>query len=353
MSRHSWSLRTLTDSDLLGRLKDLVGQERESIVDVIERLREADRRDLALDRGFTSTFAYCTQVLRYSESEAFLRIRAARASEKFPRLLDDLRDGRVHLDSIARLAPHLENIGGLIERAAGASKKEVLAIVAQLQPEQPPQRDVIVPVARVAPAAPAEVIAPAAAAASSSPSVSAAPHVIAPPPQRFHFTADHQLLELVEKLRGLLRHKYPDGRLEAIFKEAALALIERIDPGRPRSPREAAPRKRTTKGWGASFSDRTAVPGNEKKNPARSPARGLLFGQARIRTGRCARSPRSGPSRGGRPYGSQPQRPRQRLPQPWRPCQRFQSPSGRWSGRRSIRARAFKFVKSQFDDLPS
>lgn len=73
--------------------------------------------------------------------------------------------------------------------------------------------------------------------------------VIPPPNHRFHFTGDGELLGMVERLRSLLRHKFPDGRLENIFKEAAKTLLEKIErdrnplPGSSRSPRPPGPAK--------------------------------------------------------------------------------------------------------------
>lgn len=224
-------MRTLTDADLLGRLAVLVAQERESLADVIEHLMEVDRREIVIDRGYPSLFSYCLNALGYSEAESYLRIRAARAAQAFPRLLGDLRSGHLRLEAIARLYPHLtvENNAELLDRAAGASKREVLTLVAQLQTEPAPRRDVVVPV----PALP-----------EAGTLAAQSPHVIAPPQHRFHFTADRELVDLVEKLRQLLRHKHPEGRLESIFKEAARALLDSIDPGRRRS---ACGRKRQSR----------------------------------------------------------------------------------------------------------
>jgi hypothetical protein len=147
--------------------------------------------------------------------------------------LDDLRSGRLRLEAVARLAPHLtaENNSELLDRAAGATKREVLTMVAQMQTEPAPTRDVVTPVA----------------APSQTPNGST-PQVIEPPQHRFHFTADAELFELVEKLRRLLHHKHPDGRLESIFKEAAQALLDRVDPERSkptRKPRRRLRRSRT------------------------------------------------------------------------------------------------------------
>ena len=73
---------------------------------------------------------------------------------------------------------------------------------------------------------------------------------------RFAFTADEELVLLVRRARELLRHKYSDGRLERIFKDALLALLEKKDPDRqllaavPRPPRPTRPiRLRSIPEW--------------------------------------------------------------------------------------------------------
>ncbi len=144
-----YALRALTDDALIARLEDLVHQERENLADVVEHLMELERRETALDRGFTSLYDYCVKNLGYSEGAAFLRIRAARAAAEFPDVLERLRSGKLHLDAIARLYPHLtaDNSTRLLARVDGASKTEVLALVATLKTEPPPERDVIAPVA--------------------------------------------------------------------------------------------------------------------------------------------------------------------------------------------------------------
>jgi hypothetical protein len=100
------NLRPLTDDALLARLDALVSQARADVADIIEHLAEIDRRELAVDRGYTTLFDYCRKKLRYSEAAAFLRIRAARAANRFPRILADLRSGAIHLDAVMRLYPH-------------------------------------------------------------------------------------------------------------------------------------------------------------------------------------------------------------------------------------------------------
>jgi hypothetical protein len=60
------------------------------------------------------------------------------------------------------------------------------------------------------------------------------PPAVVPPPAprlvRFAFTADEEFYLLLERVRALMRHKYPDGRLEGVLRDALRALLERKDP---------------------------------------------------------------------------------------------------------------------------
>jgi hypothetical protein len=82
-------------------------------------------------------YAYCTGVLHLSEAEAYLRIAAARASRRCPRLLAMLEDGRLHLSAIGLLAPHLTdaNCDELLTRATHKSKRQVKELVAEIAPK--------------------------------------------------------------------------------------------------------------------------------------------------------------------------------------------------------------------------
>jgi hypothetical protein len=111
------------------------------------------RRSLLLE------FEYCRRVLHLRENEAYLRITVARAARENPVLLDLLRDGRLHLSGIARLAPHLrrENSGAVLERACGMSHREIQEFVRELAPRP----DVAPGVRRPPPRPAAGLVAPA------------------------------------------------------------------------------------------------------------------------------------------------------------------------------------------------
>lgn len=221
-------LRPLTDAELLARLRALAASERECVADVVEHLAELHRRNCVADTGCHSLFDYCLRVLGYSEAGAYTRIAAAKAALKDPRVIHDLRAGRVHLEAVCRLAPHLtsENSDRLLDLACGATKREVQALVVSLGGAPAPERDVI----RIVAAAPAPD--------------SDEPQVIPPVTHtRLAFTADAEFLRMLDRLRALRRHKFPRGKLEDVLKESMMVHLAKLDaatkPARPREPKRS------------------------------------------------------------------------------------------------------------------
>jgi len=99
--------RAIPDDALLRGLSDLLTRSRRIEWALIAHIGEVDERRLYASEAKPSMFAYCTEVLHLSEPEAYLRITVARTTRDHPMLLDMLKDGRVHLTAISRLAPHL------------------------------------------------------------------------------------------------------------------------------------------------------------------------------------------------------------------------------------------------------
>jgi hypothetical protein len=130
------NLKTVSDHELRRRLTDFLRQTRRAEADLIAHMAEFDARRLYLHEAASSMFAWCTEVLHLSEHEAYLRITVARASREHPVLLAMLRDGRLHLSGVCKLAPHLtrDNRKELLERAAHRSKRQIEELVAALAP---------------------------------------------------------------------------------------------------------------------------------------------------------------------------------------------------------------------------
>jgi hypothetical protein len=226
----------LTDAELLARTKALAAVERGALADLIEHLAEVDRRKLYIDKEWDSLLMYCVHALSFSEAAAYRRIRAARAIRLHRSILGLLRDGKLTLESITLLNPFLEepDAAELIKKASGMRIWQVEALVAGRKTEEirrdvvrfcpPPPPRPLVPESETAPLfaivnerafASFSPPPPPPAASQPSPRLNAP---AAPPSVRVAFTGDHEFYKLLARARAVLRHKYPDGRLEGVFK---------------------------------------------------------------------------------------------------------------------------------------
>jgi hypothetical protein len=137
------TIAQLSDAELLSRLPLLVGVERESTADVVEHLVEVERRRLYLGQACSSLNKYCEEQLKYDEDGASKRARASKVALQFPRALEELRNGTMHLTSLVLLAPHLteENAELLFTEASGRSRSEIQLILARRfpRPDVPPK----------------------------------------------------------------------------------------------------------------------------------------------------------------------------------------------------------------------
>jgi len=138
IAEESRPLAAISDDDLLRRLAEILAQSRRVEKDLVAHIAEVDERRLYAREAFPSMFAYCTEALHLSESEAYLRIAVARASREHPMILPMLGDGRLHLSGIALLAPHLtrENLETLLRRATHRSKRQIEELIAEVAPRE-------------------------------------------------------------------------------------------------------------------------------------------------------------------------------------------------------------------------
>jgi 5-methylcytosine-specific restriction endonuclease McrA len=297
------NLESLSDTALLRRVSELVKQTRADEADLIAHIGEVDARRLHARQAVPSLFAWCTEILRFSEQEAYARITAARASRKHPMLLEMLRDGRLHLSGIVRLAPHLTlaNRQAVLKRATHRSKRQIEELVAELEPKPDakakirklPERRATahsatghgLPPAFVGRAsggpgsrgaAGGEVrpdpgasdrrlpglrldtlagsgpqLCPGRVAASPKPALSGSGRVepLAPARYRVQFTASAELRDKLERLRALMRSSVPDGDLAEIIDQAVTEKLERLESkrfGKTRRPRKGLAGVKTT-----------------------------------------------------------------------------------------------------------
>jgi hypothetical protein len=253
--------RALSDKDLLARLDLLAGQERDASVELIAHLAVLDARpSLFAAKGYSSLFAYCTEVLRLSEDATCDRIKAARVCRDFPEVLDQLASGDLSLTAVRLLARHLtpENHEAVLTRATRRSKREVEVLVAELAPLP----DAPSLVRRLS--APAAVEAPAPRPAAIDPSVPPPSTVLSTPvlppaprpvirptaPQRYRvqFTVGQETHDKLRRLQDLLRREIPSGDPAVIVDRALTMLLAKVETakcGAAAKPRPAVIRSGT------------------------------------------------------------------------------------------------------------
>jgi hypothetical protein len=240
------SLRRLSDTELVARVKDIAARERADTVLLVAHLAELDTRDVHLRAGHGSLFAYCRDVLALSEQEAYSRIAVARAARRFPVVLEMLEAGALNHPTVKLLGPLLtpENHRTALESAVGKSKLQVEEIAARLWPK-PDARSFVRKLP--APSRPfgtldAQVPGGARPPASSLPGTStrAVPMGPAPWPARgpsagvtplspdrykVQVTIGGDTLEKLRLAKDLLRHAVPTGDEAAILDRALTALL--------------------------------------------------------------------------------------------------------------------------------
>lgn len=130
------SLAKLSNQELMAQLESLVEVERNVGAQIVAHLCEVEARRLHLDLGYSSLYKYCVERLGLSEDVAYKRIKAARTARQHPEVLSHLASGDLSLSNLVLIAPHLDTCGrDLVEAACRKSKREVLRLVAELDPD--------------------------------------------------------------------------------------------------------------------------------------------------------------------------------------------------------------------------
>lgn len=256
-------LSNVKNKDLLDNFSKAVVQERHAVYRVIVWLSEIDRRRLYAREGFSSLFAYLQVVHHYSEGAAYRRIKVARLSQTFPNIIRLLKEGKLSLMNISLMARHLtkENEESLVEQLIGKSSREAESLLASFFGEKQDRvRDKIIKlpmpkktetnkslsIVNVTPLEPSSVKTEGHKAGAllrvprlmpSCPKTDVNDHNESAgglPEQRVKiiFSAGIKLANKIERAKQVLRHKYPQGKLEEIIDEALETLLEKKDPER-------------------------------------------------------------------------------------------------------------------------
>ncbi len=228
--------------DLAARLADLLRREHAAMADFLLALADFDRRRLWLDLGYPGLFLFLHRELGLSKGAAHFRKVAAELVQRFPEVVEPLRDGRLCISSVAELArvATRENLPQVLPRFFHRSRREAREVAVEISPAAViPRREVTTSVeVRARAAAPDDQ----AEAARVQPVELECPVRVMPPPspeadkrrdvaeplsaelRRFHVTVSRRFLAKLEEARSALSHSHPGAGAEEIL-EAGLDLI--------------------------------------------------------------------------------------------------------------------------------
>lgn len=203
-------LANLNDRDLLVRTQEIVKQEREILAEVIRHLREIDRRRLYTELKYKSLFEYAVRELGYSEDQAWRRINAVRVTNQLPQLEEKIESGALTLGnlSVASTLFRAESkVGGpvTVER-----KLEVLQAV-----ENKSRREAEKVVQQMALVPPESLKLERLKFISDSVEI--------------RFTASAKLGDKMNKIKGLLAHKYPHLDIAGLLEVLCAEFLARHD----------------------------------------------------------------------------------------------------------------------------
>ena len=238
--------------DLAARLASLLRNERHAMADFLVALSDFDDRKAWMKLGHASLFTFLHRDLGLSKGASHFRKVAAELIQRYPEVVEPLRDGRLCITSVVELAKVItpENRAAVLPRFFHASKQEAKAVAAEILPaEVVPRREVVTTVpasaARAMVLLGATIGVPASEPAAmrrvgaevlpAEPQPSLPPRP--PPPtsvqpltaeaHRLHVTVSKRFLEKLEVAREALSHSHQGADAEAILEAGLDLLIER------------------------------------------------------------------------------------------------------------------------------
>ncbi len=241
-------------------LSTLLRHEQGAMADFLVALADFDRRALWRALGHSCLFYYLQRELRLSDGAAHFRKVAARLIQRFPEVVEPLREGKLCLTSIVELARVMtpENRVETLPQFFHVSKRQAKAVAAAILPAAVvPRREVVTQVAKVvrpvvhpdllrADFRPDETL-PSRPEPEARPALPMRVEPLTATESRIHLTVSNQFLEKLEAARRGQGHVQPGATKEQAIEAALDLLLEkqasrRAEVKRPqKNPRPATP----------------------------------------------------------------------------------------------------------------
>jgi hypothetical protein len=139
-------MTTTTARDFATHLAVLLRRERLAMADFLVALAEFDRARHWLALGYANLFDFLHRELGLSKGTAFYRKVAAELIQRYPEIVEPLRDGRLCVTAIHALSRAITpaNRSEVLPRFFHVSKQEAKAVAAEIAPEAVvPRKDVV------------------------------------------------------------------------------------------------------------------------------------------------------------------------------------------------------------------
>ncbi len=147
-------MATNTTRDLVARLVELLSNERIALTDFLLTLASFDRQRRWAELGYASLYDFLVRELGMSRGTAFYRKVAVELIQRYPEVLEALRDGRLCITVVFALSKVItpKNCAEVLPRFFHVSKQEAKAISVEIAPALEVPRKEVVTLVRTAPA---------------------------------------------------------------------------------------------------------------------------------------------------------------------------------------------------------
>lgn len=198
---------------VLTEIQNAVADERKSQLRVLHLLREVENDGHYLELGFPSLFEFATRYLGYSAGAAHRRMQSMRLLKVLPQMEAQIEDGRLSLCVAAKTqsffrAEDQKRKGEGEEKLSVQAKQEITQSMLGRSMRECERK-----LAEISP-------------------------TLAFPPEKarelalgktlIQFSASEELMEKLERLKGMLAHRNPDGSYEGLFEVLAEIVLKKV-----------------------------------------------------------------------------------------------------------------------------
>ncbi|MGE0633651.1 MAG: HNH endonuclease [Pseudobdellovibrionaceae bacterium] len=202
----------LSNSEMVQTLKSKSQTERNLTVEVIELLEEMESRKYYLELGFDSLMDFCIKELKYSESAAYRRVSAMRASREVPEIKQSIQEGTLNLVNVTQ-AQTLFRAEAKNNNAYSKEEKRIL--LKSLENKSKREAEKII--------------------ANESPLLMVQEKVRAIGENKTQMTLvlEEALMEKLDKIKSLTSHKNPNPTYSELIDMLADFALKKLDPQTP------------------------------------------------------------------------------------------------------------------------